>query len=378
LGGTTSNGGRTDGGTVAAGGTGRGGAFALGGTVAAGGTTATTTSSATGVPYPVKLERGGNFGACVDQGQFRDAIIRPDDAGALMLTGSIHHSPDSSSSQADPFGPIALTSDQIVHFQALVAALPPDPCPVVSSPCDTCWGTTITIDSKRYVDNMCQRCDYSLTVNLLGEFFDSLASQGSATPDLDGGIDLAEAGNPDRAPSLDAGGPDLDRNASWDASLARLDVSRSFPELFEGIWLFGWSGGSNHFSWIRFSALSADPASPGTGTVDILAGKDAVVSNLGFWPCDGQGHWFITQRPDTISIELPPACPPTSDQTYTITAIQDGPGTFLRPGSAQRIALSGGSLAPVEAFRYPDSQCDAAMTACTPVDPVRKFDAAAM
>ena len=122
LGGTTSNGGRTGGGTAAAGGTGRGGAFALGGTVAAGSTTATTTSSSTGIPNPVKLERGGNFGACVAQGQFRDAIIRPDDAGALMLTGSIHHSPESSSSQADPFGPIALTSDQIVHFQALVAA----------------------------------------------------------------------------------------------------------------------------------------------------------------------------------------------------------------------------------------------------------------
>jgi len=371
---SSAGGASSDGGRMA------GGASAAGGTVAAGGTTPASTSSSPGLTDPVSLERGGNFGACVQQGQFRDAVIRPDSAnGGLVLTGSIHRSANITTGEADPVGPIALTSEQIVQFQTLVAALPPAPCPTVSLGCDTCWGTTVTIGTRRYVDNMCERCDYASTVNAIGAFIDSLGAQDAAT--LDGGTALADAAGPDRVSSLDGGGPDLDRDASWDAPLPRLDASHSFPELFEGIWLFGWSGGSNHFSWIRFSALSpataTDPPPPGYGTVDILEGKDAVNSNLGFWACSGQGRWFITQMPNTISIELPAGCPSSSPQAYTVTAIQEGPAAFLRPGSSQRVVLARGALTPIEAFRYPDGQCDAAMTTCTPVEPVTRRDAAA-
>ena len=124
------------------------------------------------------------------------------------------------------------------------------------------------------------------------------------------------------------------------------------------------------------SNTATDPASPGDGTVDILAGNDAVNFNSPLWSCSGRGRWSITQTIDTITIESPPGCASASRETYTITSIQDG--SCYRAGCLQRVALSRGSFVPVEALRYPDSQCDAPMTVCTPADPVRKQDAAAI
>lgn len=71
-------------------------------------------------------------------------------------------------------------------------------------------------------------------------------------------------------------------------------------------------------------------------------------------------------------------CFSANAETYTITAVKDTPGPDFKPGSLQLVTLSRGYLTPVEAFRYPDSQCDAAMTVCTPVNPVRERDAAAI
>jgi hypothetical protein len=168
-------------------------------------------------------------------------------------------------------------------------------------------------------------------------------------------------------PTVVDGGADDGSAPPRDVGDLDVDTPVAFPRLFEGTWLFGWSGGLNHRSWIRFSALGTtgnDAAQPGSGTVDILAGEDAVASNMPYWPCSGQGRWFITQIPDTISIELPTGCA-SAIEVYTVTSIETSPGYV--PGSLQRVALTrGGYGVPIEAFRFPDSQCDAAMTVCQP------------
>ena len=168
-------------------------------------------------------------------------------------------------------------------------------------------------------------------------------------------------------PTVADGGAGDSSTAPRDAGSLDLGAPTAFPDLFEGTWLFGWSGGLNHRSWIRFSAMgttTSDAAQPGSGTVDILAGEDAVSTNMPYWPCSGRGRWFITQMPDTISIELPAGCTSPSE-VYTVTSIGASPSYV--PGSLQRVALTrAGFGMPIEAFRFPDSQCDAAMTVCQP------------
>ncbi len=148
------------------------------------------------------------------------------------------------------------------------------------------------------------------------------------------------------------------------------DGPAEFPQALAGIWLFGWSADTNHYSWIRFSPLSTtatDPATPGDGTIDILAGADAMLINEPFWPCSGQGRWFITQMPNTFSIELPPGCAVSGTSLFTINALQDGIVALRGCGLGMTMfeQALGRSL---EACRYPDTQCDAAMTKCTPVN----------
>lgn len=363
------------GGIAGGGATGARGAVVLGGTVAGGGTTATTTSSVAASPRSVLLVRGpGNFGFAPPQDRFLNARIEADAlTGELMLTGSIHRKPDGGPSKDEPVGPIALSDDQVLQLRARIAALPPATClpPPVNLPCDDSLLTTITIDGNEYAYSMCRNSvctGYGSAVQALADLIDSMGNQAAATAALDAGRGRAEAGSVDSASPPDAGGPDLNPDASRDAPIPGPDSSRNFPAAFEGIWLFGWSGGLNHYSWIRFSALSTtatDPSSPGDGTVDILAGQDAVPSNSPFWPCSGRGRWFITQMPVTISIEPPPGCASASSEMYTIASVQDAPSS--PPGCLQRVSLTRSSLLmPVEALRYPDSQCDAAMTICQP------------
>src|SRR2546425_5048792 len=66
--------------------------------------------------------------------------------------------------------------------------------------------------------------------------------------------DLASAG--DAAASADLATADLAMPAGAD-----LAGANSFPDALPGIWLIGWSGGLEHYSWARFH---------GGGAVDVL------------------------------------------------------------------------------------------------------------
>jgi hypothetical protein len=100
--------------------------------------------------------------------------------------------------------------------------------------------------------------------------------------------------------------------------------------------------------------------------VDILAGQDAMKFNVPYWPCSGRGAWTITERPDTFQIMLPSACADAGREVYVVTsfdALGSGP-----PGSLSHISMTRSPDGMhVDGYRYPDSQCDAAMTSCTPV-----------
>ena len=59
-----------------------------------------------------------------------------------------------------------------------------------------------------------------------------------------------------------------------------------------------WSGGLNHYSWIRFNADQS---------VDVLDGAKLPV-NAPLWPCTGKGTYGLAAKPETVFVYLPAAC----------------------------------------------------------------------
>ena len=125
------------------------------------------------------------------------------------------------------------------------------------------------------------------------------------------------------------------------------------PGALEGIWLIGWSGGMNHYSWVRFNADSS---------ADVLAGDDLAI-NAPYWPCTGAGSWVFGAKPNTVFLMLPAAC--GTGEPLTFDSL--GPGRPFPLGSVLSANINtppGSPPPPLEGYKFPPSQCDASMTVC--------------
>lgn len=142
------------------------------------------------------------------------------------------------------------------------------------------------------------------------------------------------------------------------------DGGSTFPGILDGVWLIGWSGGMNHFSWIRFSSVTM-----GGGKAQILAGKD-IVSNLPLWNCSGATSWNITSKPNTLQLHMPSgSCNGMKSSVYTFQSFQKPPGGWPKGALLEAVVDQSSPTAKLKAYKYPASQCDAAMTACK--DPLK-------
>lgn len=147
------------------------------------------------------------------------------------------------------------------------------------------------------------------------------------------------------------------------AHQAGVDVSdmmtctQEFPSQLPGIWLMGWSGGLNHYSWVRFSSTTGY-----SGTADFLAGED-LPANAPYWPCTGQGEWTVTAKPDTIQLLFPASCGLTSE---AMTFLSFGPGAGYPVDAIMQATIE--SLANpgmmIEGYKFAAGQCEADMSAC--------------
>lgn len=139
-----------------------------------------------------------------------------------------------------------------------------------------------------------------------------------------------------------------------------VDTITAFVEQMNGVWLVGWSGNLNHYSWVRITS-----ATPGSwnGPAEFLSG-DTLAANSPFWPCSGPGQWFIPQKPYSIFFSFPASCPGGLEAEYTFDPISAAPsypnGAIA---SATVTPLSGGS--PLQGWKFPGTQCDATMSSCT-------------
>ena len=182
---------------------------------------------------------------------------------------------------------------------------------------------------------------------------------------LDSGVaDLAQSrdlATPDLRPVADLGTPDLRPPADLAKPVDRGGPEAPIPFLgpLEGIWLVGWSGGLNHFSWVRFTV-----AGQTQGKAEFLKGKE-LRFNQPLWDCDGVGSWTITAKPDTIQIHFPPACN-LPWVAYTIGPY--GPPGNYPPGAILEAPFAAQPGQAVGGYKYPPGQCDAGLTKC--VDPL--------
>ncbi len=151
--------------------------------------------------------------------------------------------------------------------------------------------------------------------------------------------------------------PSFDKSGPIDVSMPQ------FPALMEGTWLIGWSGGMNHYSWVRLSGAT------GSGTAEFLAG-DTLTVNTPYWACSGKGTWMMTAKPYTIGLYFPSSCTLGFwSATFSSFQVPGGyPKGAVLSASVQPLATPPPALA-IEGYKFPPSQCDAAMTTCT--DPLK-------
>ena len=127
------------------------------------------------------------------------------------------------------------------------------------------------------------------------------------------------------------------------------------PGAFEGLWLIGWSGGMNHFSWVL--ALPGGKALFNDGA--------SLTANGPLWSCNGEGSWSMTQKPETIFLYLPPSCPGMPLTFQSFQGKPDYPKGCVLSATLEPQSPSG---MPLMACKFPSSQCDATLTSC--VDPL--------
>lgn len=123
--------------------------------------------------------------------------------------------------------------------------------------------------------------------------------------------------------------------------------------LDDGVWLIGWAGGLDHFSWVRFSF-----ASPTDGSIDLLTPEQP--SFTPYFPCEGTGSFDIDEAASEATLQLPAGC--GTDATLVFQSFSQAggpPGVIL---VAQIEHVGGGQS--ISGWKYDASKCDAAFTAC--------------
>jgi hypothetical protein len=165
------------------------------------------------------------------------------------------------------------------------------------------------------------------------------------------------------AARTDDGAPPVDGLVLPDGPTQRDDGGRAFPAILEGVWLVGWSGGMNHFSWVRFGLMASRTMEK--KDLWILQGAD-IIGNLPFWSCSGQGTYWMGAAGNTIYIDFPSTtCVPGKTGEGYVWSDFALPGSPAPPGAILTATVkTQATLQALEGIKYPDDWCDAAMTSC--------------
>lgn len=127
-----------------------------------------------------------------------------------------------------------------------------------------------------------------------------------------------------------------------------------FPEaLGQGVWLIGWAGGLDHFSWVRFEFLTAT-----SGTFTLLDPMGVTLTP--YYPCEGSGPFQVDLGLGTVVLELPAAC----NMPKAWLDVE----SFFDPAGFPPHAIQGANIKTmgqyIQGFQHNASFCDMGFTVC--------------
>ena len=205
---------------------------------------------------------------------------------------------------------------------------------------------------------VCAPCPVGGTSGSGGGMDGGMAGSGGGS----GGTTARDAGIADAR--QDSSAVDVLADARQDSSAVdvatAVDTMPSFIDQIDGIWLVGWMGDMNHFSWVRIGVVSRGL---GAGSADFLAGDDLTI-NSPYWQCSGQGRFVASEKPNSILFTFPASCPSGIEREYTFDPFQS-PGSYPKGAilAATVTPLSG--VSALQGYKFPDTQCNADMTSCS-------------
>lgn len=124
-------------------------------------------------------------------------------------------------------------------------------------------------------------------------------------------------------------------------------------ELAAGPWMFGWAGGLDHFSWVRFNFVNATQ-----GSVDVLDAE--CPSCTGYWGCEGQGLFSADPAHQSLILQLPQGCN-NEGHDLVVQALKP-PGGFPMSATLEASLTDDGNA--ISGYQYPKTFCDATFKMC--------------
>jgi hypothetical protein len=128
-----------------------------------------------------------------------------------------------------------------------------------------------------------------------------------------------------------------------------------FPQtLGIGLWLVGWSGGLDHFSWMRFSFF--DQLS---GSFDMIDAECGSCTPL--YPCEGSGSFTADPVTRQLTLSLPVDCSDTSMLEFGAFAAPSG---FYPAAILEAPVTEVGTANQLVAAQFGEVHCDPTFTMC--------------
>jgi hypothetical protein len=178
------------------------------------------------------------------------------------------------------------------------------------------------------------------------------SAQDRSNPD---GADTSSDAPPGDAPRGDAA---LDGDAF--ACPPQFDGGGSFPDVLrQGIWLIGWSGGLDHYSWLKFNFLVDG------GLNGLLLVKNAGPNDF-FFPCEGNDGLFSV-NPDNLEVVLqfPQSCADAGYIDITIKFPLCYGGGGMPKGSLRHAAFQQAKPPNnIDGYMFPLDYCGVNFTSC--------------
>ena len=115
-------------------------------------------------------------------------------------------------------------------------------------------------------------------------------------------------------------------------------------------------GGLEHYSWVRFALPK-----PGSSAVAWILDGKGLWSNAPLWPCNGKTSWSFSAKAGAVQLHFPS---PKCNGSKSILLNFANPVAAVKYPKGAKWSVMAATTPPLSGFKFPDDQCDVAMTSC--------------